>query len=106
MIFGIRDGRRINEVGEANRLDEAAALACGNVEIALTALDDGRPDDAAGHLQAASTSAADASVSAMTEWASILDQAAAAVVLDGSAANDPASLIAFLTMCTQGGYEL
>ncbi len=39
--FGIRDGRTRNEAGELNRLDETAALACGDVERALTALDDG-----------------------------------------------------------------
>lgn len=105
-IFGVRDGRRINEVGEANRLDEAAALACGNVEIALTALDDGRPDKATDHLQTASVMASDTTVSAMTAWSSVLDQAATVVTVDGSAGDEVASLIAFLNICTHGGYEL
>ncbi|MDH5519485.1 MAG: hypothetical protein OEZ14_03015 [Acidimicrobiia bacterium] len=105
-IFGVRDGRRINEVGEANRLDEAAALACGNVEIALTALDDGRPDKAADHLQTASAMASNTTVSAMTPWSPILDRAATVVAVDGSAGDEVAPLIAFLDTCTQGGYEL
>ncbi|MDH3301249.1 MAG: hypothetical protein OES24_12150 [Acidimicrobiia bacterium] len=119
--FGIRDGRRINEVGEANRLDEQAALACGNVEIALTALDDGQPDEAVDHLRDAATMAADTSVTAMDPWSSILDQTATDVAAanpsNGTAWNSTASngtafnavvsaLLAFLTTCTQGGYEL
>lgn len=104
--FGIRDGRRINEVGEAIRLDEPAAVACANVEIALTTLDENQPADAADHLRAASTTAAGSTVAAMNPWASILEQLAADI--DGAeTTNDEISaLLAFLTTCTQGGYEL
>lgn len=125
-VFGIRDGRRINEAGEAILLDDAAALACANVEIALTALDEGRSADAAGHLRTASNMAADTEVSAMSPWSSILEQAAVDVttghtslnsepnspgpngaVSNGAVSNGAVSaLLAFVTTCTQGGYEL
>ncbi len=105
-VIGIREGRRINEAGEANRLDEAAALACGNVEIALTALDEGRADEAADHLRTASTMAADTSVPAMNAWSSILEQSATDVAAARRSPADGSPLLAFLTACTQGGYEL
>lgn len=105
-VFGIRDGRRINEAGEANRLDEPAALACGNVELALTDIDEGRPDQAADHLKLASTMAADSLVPAMDAWFPILDEAASRVAASDLSSGNMSALLAFLSTCTQGGYEL
>lgn len=105
-VFGIREGRHINEAGEAIRLDEAAALACANVEIALTALDEGRPLEAADHLRAASVTAADTSVSALRPWSSVLEETAADVVGSDMSTDTVSALLAFLSTCTQGGYEL
>jgi len=103
--IGIREGRRINESGEANQLDEDAALACANVEIALTALDDGDTDGAVERLQTASTSAADSTVGAVTPWSAVLEQTALDLVAAPSE-TDVSSLLAFITTCTEGGYEL
>lgn len=125
-VFGIRDGHLINEAGEAILLDDAAALSCANVEIALTALDEGRSADAAGHLRTAASMAADTAVSVMRPWSSILEQAAVDVATghpplstqsnsptsNGAASNGAVSngavsaLLAFVSTCTQGGYEL
>ncbi len=105
-VFGLREGRRINEAGEAFRLDEAAALACGNVEIAVTALDDGRFEKATRHLDDAAAQTADTTVDALVAWNSVLDQAADDLAADGTSEGDVPTLLAFLTICTQGGYEL
>ena len=105
-VIGIREGRRINEAGEANRLDEAAALSCGNVEVALTAVDDGDTGKAADRLRAAASLVADTSVTTMRSWAPILDESAAALDTAAAADADVSPLLAFLDACTQGGYEL
>lgn len=94
-----RDGRQRNEVGELVTIDDKAALACGNVEIAATALDDGDADV----FDAALTRAIDAAVGSKTDgiagWADLL------LTLD---ATDPDTnvLIGFLRACSDGGYEL
>lgn len=105
-VFGIRDGRHINEAGEAIRLDEAAALACANVEIGLTALDEGRTAEAADHLRAASVMAADADVSAVNRWSPTLEETAAEMTTANTSDDAASALLAFLTTCTEGGYEL
>lgn len=105
-VFGIRDGRRINEAGEAILLDEAAALACANVEIALTALDENRSAEAADGVRAASVATAETAVPAIKTWTSILEQAAAEVATGDTANGAEPALLAFLATCTEGGYEL
>ena len=102
-VISMREGRRINEAGEAIQLDDAAALACANVEIALTALDDGDIARAAAGLDKAATLAGDSSVAALTPWSAVLEDAAAAV---DSPESDVSPLLAYLSACTQGGYEL
>ncbi len=105
-VIGIREGRRINEAGEAHRLDEAAALACGHVEVALTSIDEGRTAEAVERLRASSTMAADTSVEALKPWTAILGDSAAELESNGPSGTDVSPLLAFLTTCTQGGYEL
>ncbi len=105
-VISVRDGRSINEVGEPDQLDEAAALACGNVEIALTALDDGATTKAIDRLQSASTSAGDSSVAAVNQWATVLEQSVTGLRQLGPSQTDASPLLAFLSTCAQGGYEL
>jgi hypothetical protein len=107
--IGIRDGRTRNEAGELNRLDETAALACGDVERALTALDDGNERRAADLLASAADRAARSTVDDIEAWATTL---ADAIDIDADTDTDTdtseslAALVGFLSACTQGGYEL
>lgn len=96
-----RDGRARNEIGELARLDEAANLACANIEIALGALDEGHDSEAAEHLAVAARAAADSGIEDVSEWSDRL----AGVSTDPST-EDLATLIGFLSVCTEGGYEL
>ncbi len=106
---GIRDGRTRNEAGELNRLDEAAAMACGDVERALTALDDGDERAAADLVASAADRAARSTVDDIDAWSTTL---AATVDTDTGIDTDTdtggslAVLVGFLSACTQGGYEL
>jgi len=101
--IGIRDGQRINEAGEANQLDQSASLACGDVEIALTALDEGRSAAARGLLASAAQRASVSSNTSISGWHDELELAANLIPDDDP---EPTSLFGFLTSCTQGGYEL
>jgi hypothetical protein len=101
--IGIRDGRTRNEAGELIRLDEAAALACGDVERALTALDDGDERAAADLLASAADRAARSTVDDIDAWSTtVADTADIGIDTSGSLA----TLVGFLSACTQGGYEL
>lgn len=94
------DGRPRNELGELVSLDEAASLACGLVEIAVGDLDAGEVGDAGEGVRAAAGHAGRSDVADIRDWAGPLDEAAA------SPLEEPASLIGFLSVCTEGGYEL
>ncbi len=96
-----RDGRSRNEAGELLRLDEAASLACAQIEIALGHLDDGVASGAAERVASASAQAGQSTVAEVNAWAELLR----GVVIDGSG-DDLATLIGFLSVCTEGGYEL
>lgn len=94
-----RDGNRRNDLGELMVLDDAASLACGDAEIALRQFDAGRADSAAEQLRKASGQAQRSTTVGVSAWSSPL----AAVQPDGS---DVTAVVAFLTVCTDGGYEL
>lgn len=97
----VDDGRPRNEVGELVTLDEEASLACAQVEIALGHIDDGLPSAATERIVSAAERAAASGVADIQAWAEPLR----AVVADGPA-EDLAPLIGFLSVCTEGGYEL
>ncbi len=94
------DGRSRNGYGELLVLDDEASLACANVEIAIGELDEGRGDVAGDHVRSGADRAEASGIADIRSWADPL-RAAAAVE-----AGDPAALIGFLTVCTEGGYEL
>ncbi len=96
--IGLRDGRSRNEAGELRQLDESASLACGDVEVAVTAYDDGNVDKAKNRMTRAAERAAASAVDGMNPWADSLTE--------GAKTGDPAVLVAFLSACTEGGYEL
>jgi len=100
----LREGSRLNEAGEQNTFDEAASLACAGVEIALTALDEGRAFDAAENVGSAATRAAESRVVTIDQWHLILRDTS--IRLASEDPSDVAPLLAFLSTCTQGGYEL
>ncbi len=95
-LSDLNDGKPRNEAGELVTLDPDAAVACGNVEIAIAAMDE---DDKAGvseHLEAAAEFASSSTAAGMTAWAEILNRD---TITDGD-------LIAFVKACVEGGYEL
>jgi hypothetical protein len=96
-----RDGRTRNEAGEPATLDEAANLACAQIELAIDQLDGGIPSVAAERIISGSDRARSSKLTGIQAWADPL----AGVVVDGSYA-DPAPLVGFLSVCTEGGYEL
>ncbi len=100
----LREGQNINESGEQNVFDEPANLACADVEIAVTALDEGRRSKAAERVGSAAERAASSRVATMDEWHPILRDTAEQI--SNPRSNEIASLLAFLSTCTQGGYEL
>lgn len=84
-----------NEVGEVWTLDAAAAAACAQAEFALTDLDEGEaPDD---HVKKALAAAEPSSTTAVAK---------AAGALPASGGADRGQVVAFLKVCTEGGYEL
>lgn len=89
-----------NEAGELAQLDESAALACADVERALTAIDEGSVETAVEEIESAATRAGESSIEDIAAWSE---------VLSGSwtgGGDDPAVLLGFLSSCTKGGYEL
>lgn len=97
----VEDGRTRNEVGELVTLDEPANLACAQIEIAIGHLDEGLPAAATERVLAGAEWAAESGVADVGSWAEPL----AATVADGPLA-DATPLVAFLSVCTTGGYEL
>ena len=93
------DGPR-NEAGELAQLDEPAALACADVERALTAIDEGSTETAVEEIESAATRAGESSIEGISVWSETLSGSWTA---DGG---DPAVLLGFLSICTKGGYEL
>lgn len=97
--IGLRDGRTSNEAGELNHLDEAAALACGDVERALSAVDDGDYRGADDLLVSAGDRASQSGVDDIVAWSTTLTDSP-------ERTEDIESLLGFLSVCTRGGYEL
>ncbi len=95
-----RDGLERNSTGELVELDEAASLACANIEIALTALDEGDIAAAGDAVAAAATWSEDSTVAPMAAWLDVLRDAR-----DGGNF-DLETLVGFLSVCADGGYEL
>ncbi|MEM7273448.1 MAG: hypothetical protein AAF547_10245 [Actinomycetota bacterium] len=96
-----RDGRVRNSSGELIGLDEPASLACANVELALTAIDEGDLEGAAGGVATAADWAGQSEMPSVQDWQSTL-----AAVAESGAVTEVGSLVGFLTACAQGGYEL
>ncbi len=95
------DGRTRNEVGELVTLDDPANLACAQIEIAIGHLDEGLPAAATERVLSGAEWAGESGVADVQSWAEPL----AAAVADGSL-TDATPLVAFLSVCTIGGYEL
>lgn len=87
---------RRNELGVPWTLDAAAAASCAQAEFALTDLDSG--EDPSAHVAEAV-----AAVKPSTSTA-VVEAAAALAPTDGAV--DRPAVVSFLTVCTQGGYEL
>ncbi len=85
---------RRNEIGEPWTLDASAAAACAQAEFAMSAIDGGA--DPSRHLATAVTAAGASATEAVHD--------AAAGLAGGSA--DRGTVVSFLKVCTQGGYEL
>ena len=100
----LREGSNLNESGEQNIFDEAANLACADVEVALTAIDEARNSDAVAHVISAAERADQSRVATLDQWRPILRESAGLIEADGP--SDVTPLLAFLSTCTQGGYEL
>lgn len=96
-----RNGRTTNESGELVGLDEPASLACANIEIALTALDEGDEAAAAAQVVSAAERAGSSQMPSVQAWSSPLAES----INDGAVA-EFAPLIGFISVCAEGGYEL
>lgn len=96
-----REGRTTNGQGELVGLDESASLACANIEIALTELDEGNGVAAAGQVTTAAERAGSSEMPSVQAWSEPL----AAAVIDG-AVTEFAPLVGFISVCAEGGYEL
>jgi hypothetical protein len=93
------DGPR-NESGELAQLDEPAALACADIERALTSIDEGSTATAIEEVESAATRAAESSIEDISAWSETLSGS-----WTGNG-DDPTVLLGFLSTCTKGGYEL
>lgn len=93
------DGHQRNEAGNLVSLDEAAGLACADIEIGLTALDEGDTSKANTRVQSAASRAGESQTSGFAEWSTAL--AAVDLADDGLP-----TLVGFLSVCADGGYEL
>lgn len=100
----LRAGVRMNETGERNVFDESASLACADIEVALTDLDEGRLDAASGRIGSAADRAEASRVATISEWHPVLSDVVSTIDIEGR--NHIPPLLAFLSTCTQGGYEL
>ncbi len=96
-----RDGRSRNSSGEPVTLDDAANLACAHGEIAISQLDAGQTGIALERIATAGQYAEQSGQPSIQDWAAPL----ATVIVDGKV-GDVAPLIGFLSVCTDGGYEL
>ena len=96
-----RDGRSRNEAGERATLDESASLACAQIELAIDQIDSGFGGIAAERILAGSKAAEASQLVGIQAWAEPLGD----VVVGGSGA-ELAPLLGFLSVCTEGGYEL
>ncbi len=97
----VDDGRPRNEVGELLTLDDEASLACAQIEIGIGHIDEGLPAAATERIVSGAERAEASAVADIRAWAEPLR----AVVADGPA-QDLAPLVGFLSVCTEGGYEL
>lgn len=96
-----RDGRPRNGSGEPVTLDDEASLACAHAEIAVGQLDVGQVSVALERIATAAHHAGRSGLAVVRDWAEPLST----VVVDGVVA-DLAPLVGFLSVCTEGGYEL
>ncbi len=96
-----RDGRTRNSAGELVVLDDHASLACAHAEVALSQLDVGNTSVAIERIWQAADQAGSSGVATVNDWQEPL----AGIIAEGTA-DDVATLIGFLTVCTDGGYEL
>ncbi|MGB5756340.1 MAG: hypothetical protein WBM50_05455 [Acidimicrobiales bacterium] len=96
-----RDGRSRNSSGEPVTLDEAANLACAHGEIAISQLDAGQNAIALERIATAGQFAGQSGQPSIRVWVEPLS----GVIVDGKVV-DVAPLIGFLSVCTDGGYEL
>ena len=104
-VASFRDGNTRNSSGELVVLDELAALACANVEIALSNIDSGDLPGAVEHIVEAAARTADSELVEIQAWSS---------TLKGSFAEDAGReqpldatvLVGFLQVCIDGGYVL
>ena len=95
------DGRARNGAGELFQLDDEASLACAQIEIAIGQLDVGLPAVAAERILAGAERAESSGIADIRSWSGPLR-----AVIDGGSIDDPAPLVGFLSVCTEGGYEL
>lgn len=95
-----RDGYTRNDAGQLLILDDAANLACADVEIGLTALDSGDVASANSHISSASSRAGSSRNSSIASWSETL---ATASELDGESVS---VLVGFIAVCAEGGYEI
>jgi len=95
-----RDGYTRNDAGQLVVLDEPPSLACAEVEIGITALDEGNLDAANNHITSASSRAGTSENKSIASWQEPL--ATASKLEDGSVA----VLVGFIATCAEGGYEI
>lgn len=104
-VASFRDGNTRNSSGELVVLDELAALACANVEIALSDIDSGDLPGAVEHIIEAAARAADSELVEIQVWSSTLKGSFA----EGAGRGQPLNatvLVGFLQVCIDGGYVL
>jgi hypothetical protein len=90
----------LGDFGEPVALDEAAMLACSQVELAIDLVDGGDVNLVGERLASAASWAQASDLTAMNGWFdSLVDAGQGGDV-------DIITLIGFLTLCSQGGYEL
>jgi hypothetical protein len=95
------DGNPRSGSGELVILDEGAALACANTELALYDLDADRLDEAVQRINTAAEWAASSSTVSFDAWSEELTKAVA-----DEGAIDPVPLIGIFAACLDGGYDI
>lgn len=99
-IASFGDGHTRTSSGVLVILDQPAGLACANIEIALTEIDEGRRGAAADHITSAVDRTLRSELQDIRGWSATL---AASLTEAGI---DVATLVGFLSVCLDGGYVL